>query len=318
VIVIDEIHNLTRLMHGKVVPYIVQRAKQARKIPAEPIVPGRWEPGLCGKDVNYNRAYLFYKLLTDARNSKIICLSGTPIINFPDELGFLANILSGYMECAVCEIKAVERSVLDELYKIIRLEPRMDVIRFRAVSEKYEILLSAFAEGYERVYQDGNPIGVHYNSDAQENIRTVYARLREKINALTPILSESFRSHPRLPIDEDEFKNNFVNLNDLTVKNKLVLQKRLTGLISYYQGSKEEYMPRVIRDKLIKCPMSNYSLSLYSKERKREIDGERKADKKDGGDMFSAVELFAKMANPSSYRFRSRAFCNFTFPVGLE
>lgn len=81
VIVVDEIHNLTRLMQGNILPYIMKRKGRARKIPTEPIVPGKWEPKLCDRQENYKRAYLFYRLLSDARNSKIIGLSGTPLIN---------------------------------------------------------------------------------------------------------------------------------------------------------------------------------------------------------------------------------------------
>ena len=77
VIVIDEIHNLIRLMQGNIVPYITKRSGRTRTIPVEPIVPGHWKPRLCGRPLNYKRAYLFYRLLTDARNSKIIGLSGT-------------------------------------------------------------------------------------------------------------------------------------------------------------------------------------------------------------------------------------------------
>ena len=63
--------------------------------------------------------------------------------------------------------------------------------------------------------------------------------------------------------------------------------------------------------------MSDYVLSMYTKERNREIKGEQGKDK-DKGDNYAAVEQFAKMKNPSSYRFRSRALCNFAFPDGIE
>ena len=64
IIVIDEFHNLTRLMQGSITPYIQQRKGKKRKIEVEPIVPGRWQPTLCNKPMNYERAYLFYRLLT--------------------------------------------------------------------------------------------------------------------------------------------------------------------------------------------------------------------------------------------------------------
>jgi hypothetical protein len=329
VIVIDEIHNLTRLMQGEITPYITKRKGRPRKIPVEPITPGKWVPGLCTSDLNYKRSYLFYKLLSDARNSKIIGLSGTPIINFPDELGILANVLSGYIECVEVILNSADKTVIDKFREIAEEEPRVDIVRFTARAEKMEVLISVFNEGYERVMEEKKSeegegksesefVGVKYNPDAQEGIRDVYQRIKTKLVAQKiPIGAENFVSYPRLPTDDKEFKDEFIDPINLSVKNKVVLQKRLTGLISYYKGSKEEYMPRVVKDEVIRCEMSDYVLSMYTVERNREIKGE-KGKEKEKGDDYGAVESFAKMKNPSSYRFRSRALCNFSFPKGIE
>ena len=323
VIVIDEIHNLTRLMQGEITPYITKRKGRPRKIPVEPITPGKWVPGLCTSDLNYKRSYLFYKLLTDARNSKIIGLSGTPLINFPDELGILANVLSGYIECVEVVLNSADETVIKTFREIAEAEPRVDIVRFTARAQKMEVLISVFNEGYEKVMEEAEDdkkefVGVKYNPDAQEGIREVYERIKAKLLAAKiPVGAETFVSYPRLPIDDKEFKDEFIDPINLSVKNKTVLQKRLTGLISYYKGSKEEYMPRVIKDEVIRCEMSDYVLSMYTTERNREIKGE-KGKEKEGGDQYATVEVFAKMKNPSSYRFRSRALCNFAFPKGIE
>ena len=320
VIVIDEIHNLSRLMQGEVTPYVTKRKGRARKIPVEPIVPGKWKPGLCLSELNYKRSYLFYKLLTDARNSKIIGLSGTPIINFPDELGILANVLAGYIECAEIILNSADKAIIDKFRKITEAEPRVDIVRFVTRAEKMEVLISVFNEGYEKVIDEDDKdfVGVKYNPDAQDDIKTVFERIKVNlIKEKIPIGTETYVSYPRLPSDDKDFKDEFIDPISLSVKNKVVLQKRLTGLISYYKGSKEEYMPRVTKDEVIRCEMSDYVLSMYTKERNREIKGEQGKDK-DKGDNYAAVEQFAKMKNPSSYRFRSRALCNFAFPDGIE
>jgi hypothetical protein len=56
---------------------------------------------------------------------------------------------------------------------------------------------------------------------------------------------------------------------------------------------------------------------MYTVERNREIKGEKEKVGAEKGDNYAAVEQFAKMKNPSSYRFRSRALCNFAFPDGI-
>jgi hypothetical protein len=321
VIVIDEVHNLSRLMQGQIMPYITEREGSKRKIEAEPIVPGRWEPKLCGKSENYKRAYLFYRLLTDARNSKIIGLSGTPIINFPEELGILANVLGGYIECAEFSLLSTNKQVMDQVKAIAEEESRVDIVRFREGNQKMGVLISTFQEGYERAGEK-EFIGVKYNEDAQEGIREIYPRIKAKLQAANIKIEEDkkgpFVSHPRLPIDDETFKREFINPVNFTIINKVVLQKRLAGLISYYKGSKEEYMPRVTKDEVIRCEMSDYVLlDKYTPARTVEIKGETKKEK-GTDDVFAAVEMFAKMKNPSSYRFRSRALCNFAFPKTIE
>lgn len=316
VIVIDEIHNLTRLMQGNILPYIMKRKGRARKIPPEPIEPGKWEPSLCGRQENYKRAYLFYRLISDARNSKIIGLSGTPLINFPEELGILANLLAGYTECAEFILRSADKNVLDQVKQIAEGEPRVDIVRFKTLNQQMSVLISVFNEGYERVMSEDEFQGVKYNEEAQDGIREVYGRIKEKLKGLSiPISEEKYVSYPRLPIDDETFEQEFI-APDLMIKNKLVLQKRITGLISYYKGSKKEYMPLVVKDEIVKCPLSDYALPLYIKERKGEIEGEI-GKEKEPGDVFALVEVFAKMKNPSSYRFRSRALCNFAFPTSI-
>ena len=305
-------------MQGNIVPFITRRRdrdgrERKRKIEVEPIEPGRWNPTLCGKEMNYNRAYLFYRLLTDARNSKIIGLSGTPIINFPEELGILANVLAGYIECVEFTLLSADKMMIERCKIIAEDEPRIDIVRFQAGDRKMNVLLSTFNEGYVKVKDAEKPtdfVGVRYNEAAQEGIRDIFPRIKAKmVAANVPIGPETYVSYPRLPVDGDTFKQEFINPVDLSITNTLVLQKRLTGLISYYRGSKEEYMPRVVRTEIVECDMSGHQLSMYSTARIREIKGE-KGKEKDTGDVFAAVEAFSKMKNPSSYRFRSRAICN--------
>jgi hypothetical protein len=48
----------------------------------------------------YRIGYLVYRLLCNSVGSKIVALSGTPIINYPQLLGLLANILSVHIRFA--------------------------------------------------------------------------------------------------------------------------------------------------------------------------------------------------------------------------
>jgi hypothetical protein len=67
VVLIDEAHNF--------VSRIVNKIKKPKSIP-----------------------YMMYDYLMNATNARIVLLSGTPIINYPNEIGILYNILRGYLK----------------------------------------------------------------------------------------------------------------------------------------------------------------------------------------------------------------------------
>jgi len=323
VIVIDEIHNLVRLMQGTIVPFLQERpGKRKRKIAPEPVKPSNWIPGLCDSPLNYGRGYLFYRLLTDAKNAKIIGLSGTPLINFPEELGILTNLLGGYINSMEFRVS----SKPEELGRIIEADPRTDYIDIKQVQGGYQVTVSIFQEGYSKVRgpaPEEQFIGVKHTPEAQESIEQIYERISAAAIAkgvtMPSVAGVSFTSIPRLPPDDENFRNYFINITNFSVANEELLKKRLTGLVSYYRGSKKEFMPQVLEDTVVECPMSDWMLSQYAQARQDEIT--REASKKTepkGDDLFAAVEFFSKKKNPSSYRFRSRALCNFAFPKSIR
>jgi hypothetical protein len=69
VVIVDEVHNL--------VSRIVNKIKEKKK-----------------KSISYR----LYEYLMGAQNARMVLLSGTPIINYPNEIGILYNILRGYIK----------------------------------------------------------------------------------------------------------------------------------------------------------------------------------------------------------------------------
>lgn len=327
VIVVDEFHNLVRLMRGSILPYLAKSKKAGSTTPYEPITPDPWIPQLC-KSGKYRRAFLFYRILCGARNSKIIALSGTPLINFPEELSILSNTLAGYTDCISVRLVTTNKEVLNAFSKIAKAEPRVDLVFADPDAGSYRILISIFPVGYVKVMDGDNFVGVKRaldeadQAEGAKTIQEIYKSIKDKVKqAAIPIGDdEQYVSYPRLPPDGETFKNTFIERDTSRVKNEIVLKKRLTGLFSYYKGSKEEYMPRVVKRETVECGMSDYVLGKYSEARSREIDIELQQKKEVGetGDVIAEIEAFAKKKNPSSYRFRSRAICNFAFPKGIE
>jgi hypothetical protein len=116
------------LTQGEIDPYLKDFPGKKRKMARETVTPENWKPSLCGKDTNYRRGYLFYRLFLAARRSKIIGLSGTPLINFPEELGILANVLHGYIPLMKVTIQEVGDEAQAAIEKIANAHPNIDYV----------------------------------------------------------------------------------------------------------------------------------------------------------------------------------------------
>jgi hypothetical protein len=296
-----------------------QPGKKPKKIPFsyEPITTDVWKPKLCGSSQKYDRAFLIYRLLAQARNSKIIALSGTPIVNFPEEIGILCNILHGYFHAAEDQISSVDDAVLQKLELALKMNPRVQFYSVRKAAGYSVVFFTKVEDGYIKNFNGSELDGLVYVGDkaTPSSIQEIYADVVEKGSkegvrfAKKPI----FSALPLFPETIEQFTETFVNTEKLQLMNPLVFKKRVTGLISYYKGAKEELMPSVVRDEIVECPMTIYSLSIYAEARKKE-----RTEK--SGTVSSAwdeMQGLAKESESASYRFRSRAACNFVFPKGI-
>ena len=67
-------------------------------------------------------SYMMYEYLMDAKNARVILLTGTPIINYPNEIGILFNILRGYIKswAFTINVKTSEK-IIEIVYDLIRV-----------------------------------------------------------------------------------------------------------------------------------------------------------------------------------------------------
>lgn len=318
VIVIDEIHNLIRLMTGKIEPYIAAAGVKKRRIVQETIGADKWKPSLCLTARNYRRGYLFYRLLLSVTNSKIIGLSGTPLINFPEELGILANVLHGYIPVieGIISVSGDDNKNRIELSLIDY--PYIDFVRVESDStgNGTRFTVSLLPDGVRKIANDIGveriPIGVNIltKQEILEEIKEIF-----KKKGFSFSLEPQLIAKPLLPIIHEDYTNNFLEgING--IKNKAVLLKRLTGIISYYKGSRQDLMPKVLRDVIVRCPMSEYQQSKYLLERAAEVEKDKGKEKKKGtlDTIWSEVFELAQGSSSNSYRMGSRQVCNFSFP----
>jgi hypothetical protein len=336
VIIIDEVHNLSRLMQGQIHGYMEKLPTKRRAPDPEPVTPNRWKPRLCAGVKNYKRAFLLYRLIAEARNSKIIALSGTPLINFPDELAPLINMVAGYIHGGKIAVTERNEAAQATVRKILNAHPRVDYVDIKAGQLELEVNFTVFLDGYVKVCDsaDGTcaaPVGAKAPDfkglradDTPEGglkgVAAVAAELVAEIRRarLTVTKEPTFISYPVLPVNPKEFNRYFVDESSLEATNVDTLQKRLYGLISYYRGASEDLMPSIVEDRVIQIRFSEYSLQYYTRKRIQEI---AEAPEVEGPpeevSPYDDVAAIADMANPANYRFNSRAACNFAFPPSI-
>ncbi len=320
VIVVDEIHNLTRLIQGSLEhPF-------TKANPREGLTPDRKPLPQCGLSGKYTRGYLFYRLFMDAKNTKIIGLSGTPLINFPEELGILMNILHGPNRIIEFTV-AVEamREVKDEIEKIVNDNENLDTVFFQSSEGSIAVTVTRLPEQFIKVLDDiGDTLGIRRRDpgEATPTLEKIWEVVAVELAAkkIRFTSAPAFKAYELLPSWDTPFRGAFLQEDGVTLKNTIVLQKRIRGLISYYRGIQGDVMPKVIKDEIVGIPLSGYSLKIYNKLRNQEIQIEMskpKADVSAADAIWQEIEDISKMKTSSNYRMSSRQACNFVFPESV-
>jgi hypothetical protein len=259
-----------------------------------------------------------YKYLQNADNARIILLTGTPIINYPNELAILFNILRGYIKTWSFKLtvdkdqKFDEQSVIDLLkkYNIANY----DYVKYMPSTQTMTITRNPFGftnkgTGVTTRYSGviRAPAGDESNEQFLQNIKKMFAA--EQIRAEEPVIS----NFTALPDNFEDFKNKFLKINPDTfeivgVKELPLFQRRILGLVSYFKSAQEQLMPRLLDIKIELIPMSNMQYSEYVDVRTDEISKTKRAQKN--------KNMYEVSSN--SYRIFSRLCCNFVFPSANE
>ena len=327
VIVVDEIHNLTRLMQGSLEYYFVNKGGR-RTAPVEKLTVDRQALPLCGQAKKYQRGYLFYRLFMDAKNTKVIGLSGTPLINFPEELGILMNILHGPIHTFEMTVKVEPmRDVRTIIEKAVALNEDLDTVFFQVSEGSLTATLTRLPEEFSKVFGDDSELlGIRRREPGKvaPTLAQVYATLETalKVERIVIKTKPVFKAQELLPAWDSTFRGAFLQEDGITLKNDIVLKKRIRGLVSYYRGIQGNVMPRVTKDEIVSVPLTGYALKLYNKYRNQEIQIEMSkpaaAGPTAGDAIWAEIAEIATAKTSSNYRMSSRQACNFVFPDGIS
>lgn len=267
--------------------------------------------------------YILYENLLKANNAKIVLLTGTPVINYPNEIGILYNILRGYINTWTFQVNKVEgekKITTDTFLKIF------DKVNFKLYDyvdysgKKLTITRNpfGFVNVDRKMGDEKNYVGVKLSdsgniSDGEFSQRVI--KILAENGVEIAVGATQLTHHKALPDVSDDFLNMFVDEDSATIKNSQLFKRRILGLTSYLPSTQDSLLPSIIKTAsgsnyhIVKSEMSEYQFSVYEKIRKEESDAEIKKNKqkrmKGNDDMFQVS---------SSYRIFSRAACNFAFP----
>ena len=260
-----------------------------------------------------------YEYLMNAHNAKMVLLTGTPIINKPNEIAILFNILRGKIKSWSFKLnikndKRVDKKFFEKIFNSKTYGGNMlNFIDYKPTSTTLIITRNPF--GFVNKVQKEDYKGVHVGERGEvsddEFVSKITGILSKKGVKVKPtdIKHDSYKA---LPDTLDEFKKAFVDETTNDVKNMNLFKRRILGLTSYFRDM-ESLMPRyneAIDLIVVKIPMSDFQFTIYEEarasERKTESNNAKKQKKQISSGLFEE--------SSSTYRIFSRAFCNFVFP----
>ena len=260
-------------------------------------------------------AWKLYNAIYSATNCKVVALSGTPVINRAHEIAYLMNLLRGPIERITIPMKTIPTWDEEKMTSVLRAIPDVDTIEFNAV-KKY-ILLTRNPPQFRSIYNEkGDRLAVQYSKDlayipiAADWVASWKDKFATDMGG-AEVASERISTEKLecLPSDQDEFSKIF--LDGLNIKNALLFQRRIQGLVSYFKGADERMLPRRIDDDkmLEEVPMSDEQFNRYLSVRFDEIaqDARRKTNPAKEGD-----------AEMKTFRVNSRLACNYAIPPELR
>jgi len=343
VVVIDEAHNL--------ISRIVNKIKKEKPISGEEKSkkPGEENTNnIFGDETPINLATKLYYMLLRAQNCRIILLSGTPVINYPNEFGILFNILRGYIKTwqiplNIKTTKKIDKNVLQEM---LLGQKTLDYLDYSPSNKMLTITRNPFGfknivkrdSGYQGVQTnyvenpDYNPNVVETKEDKKradckkeklnvindpENILSDDDFERKIINTLRKndieIIPDgiTIKSKKALPDTLDLFEGQYIDFSTKKLKNIDALKRRILGLSSYFKSAQESLLPKYNKQLGVDYHIIRIEMSDFQfKMYETARKEERKTEKKQKKNNLS--ELYKE--STSTYRIFSRLYCNFVMP----
>ena len=308
VIIVDEAHNL--------ISRIVNKLKKEKPIQEDT----RGE-----KDhLPINLSTKLYEYLLSAKNARIVLLTGTPVINYPNEFAILFNILRGYIKTWSFPLNIKTNKKIDKasLNEMLIGEKTHDYLDYSPSSKVLTITRNPFGfkNKVKKMTSEYQGVSnVTKNDKGESTFETDYIDDDEFERKIISILKRNdidvvstgikIQNKKALPDDLDQFYNRYID-DSGKLKNTDALKRRIIGLSSYFRSAQENLLPKYNKTlgldyHIVRVPMSNFQFKTYESARREERKSEKPKKPKAGDEL----------KEPSStYRIFSRLFCNYVMP----
>jgi len=294
-----------------------------------------------------------YELLLNAVDVRIVLLTGTPQVNYPNEIAILFNMLRGNIKTWEYSV----RSALPTRDQLLEMLVGGGNLCYDYVSiDQGKIRITRNPYGFVNQYETGlrggrstrrnfhltnhNKTKKQYgganefaryrgvmfdaeNSMTDQQFETSVTRILKK-NKITIQGDPMVASNLALPEHLESFVATFLDMQNLEYpqflpKREIVFKKRIMGLGSYFLPQEDAELPQLLLSSngdvmhYEYCPMSDFQFSIYSDTRLKEYETAQKMKKK-------RVTLgenadAAETVYGNSYRIYSRCNCNYVFPL---
>ena len=251
-----------------------------------------------------------YKLLMSAKNCKFVCLSGTPIINYPHEISYLINLLTGPKKTFTLKASPNTKFIVDDVVSVLENNAYVD---YYNIDENARTISLVFVpDGFKTTDKKTERIEKDEQSLLQSQMldTLIHEFKTVKIDMNKPS-KNAVIIDKMLPEDPEEFNRYFINFSTNTVNNPKLFMKRIIGAVSYYSTYSPELYPSVETFE-VSLPMNDFQFPIYEKaravEHKKELQSKTKSNDSDNPFTNSG----------QVYRFYSRAICNFVFPEEIK
>ena len=282
---------------------------------------------------------VLYEMLMRSRDCRLVCLTGTPIINSPFELGILFNLLKGYTRSYTFKYdgSAVNASLIQ------RENPYIELCHVNSMNAEISVVMCPV--GFFNVaFENPNEFGVRkYTAEfaAKSSHRDLYEKGEPSITVLENIVrkhapSASYKGihyHSVFPdifqkkvgseqfsinaktMDEakTDFYTTYVDIARNRINNERMFMYRSLGVVSFYNEvsvyGKDLFPKKIQGDEPDYVDLSNYQLVEYDKHRETERQMEKRSSMSEAS-LVQSIET--KVSNV--FKVFSRQRLLFVFP----